>query len=374
MKSIWEGFRSAAGESIESYLTHKRALGRRFRSEEMALRMLDRFLVDRGVTSLEAITTEQLETFVSSRRRLRPRSYNHLLGVVRRLFDWLVGQGRLGRSPVAIRPRRDTAVRIPFLVDVAQARRPLGVASRLPDRSGAPLRGATYRTIFALLYGLGLRVGEVSRLCVRDVDLGRQLLVIRASKFSKSRLVPFGPRMRDELVHQLRLQTLRRGALPPGSPVFTFRGGHPVRPGTISPTSHHRWPRSRLSLPPCVAPRPPGLRPPRPPGIRRSGQILPPVATKTRGLPGPTLSCKSVVLPPGRGQWYGGKTPLEAGTTSRGGRATSRVARKCGGWRRRTLAPGHSAGSSPTGRMARCWGPVSRSPCQMSRTRFCGSS
>jgi len=254
MKSAWEGFRSAAAEGIESYLAHKRALGRRFRNEEMTLRLLDRFLVDRGVTRIDAITAEQLQTFVSSRRRPRPRSYNHLLGVVRRLFDWLIGQGRLARSPLAARPRRETAARIPFLFNVAQARRLLEVASRLPDRSGAPLRGATYRTVFALLYGLGVRVGEVSRLCVRDVDLDRQLLVIRASKFSKSRLVPFGPRMRDELVHQLCLQTVRRGSLPPDSPVFTFRRGQPVSAGTISQTFHQLWPRLGLTLAPGVAP------------------------------------------------------------------------------------------------------------------------
>jgi len=253
MKSTWVGFRSAAAEGIEGYLAHKRALGRRFRNEEMALRMLDRFLVEHGTSSIEAITAEQLDAFVSSRRRLRPRSYNHLLGVVRRLFDWLVTQRRLARSPVATQPRRDTAVRIPFLFTVAQARHLLEVASRLPDRSGAPLRGATYRTVFALLYGLGLRVGEVSRLCVRDVDLDRQLLVIRASKFSKTRLVPFGPRMRDELVHQLRLQTLRRGALPPDSPVFTFRRAQPLNPGTISQTFHQLWPRLGFTLAPGVA-------------------------------------------------------------------------------------------------------------------------
>ncbi|HVO24784.1 MAG TPA: tyrosine-type recombinase/integrase [Candidatus Margulisiibacteriota bacterium] len=254
MKSTWEGFRSAAAEGIECYLAHKRALGRCFRNEEMGLRMLDRFLVEREVSTIDAITAEQLETFVSSRRRPRPRSYNHLLGVVRRLFDWLVAQGRLMRSPVATRPRRDTAARIPFLFNVVQARSLLEVASRLPDRSNAPQRGATYRTIFALLYGLGLRVGEVSRLCVRDVDLDRQLLVIRQSKFSKNRLVPFGPRMRDELVHQLHLQTVRRGTLSPDSPFFTFRRGQPLNPGTISQTFHQLWPRLGLTLAPGVAP------------------------------------------------------------------------------------------------------------------------
>ena len=49
--------------------------------------------------------------------------------------------------------------------------------------------------IFALLYGLGLRVGEVCRLRVDDLDARRRLLVIRESKFRKTRLVPFGPRV-----------------------------------------------------------------------------------------------------------------------------------------------------------------------------------
>ncbi|HZE92247.1 MAG TPA: hypothetical protein VE029_11165, partial [Rhizobacter sp.] len=49
---------------------------------------------------------------------------------------------------------------------------------------------ATYETIFALLAGLGLRVGEVARLQCGDVDLEREVLEIRDTKFGKDRLVP----------------------------------------------------------------------------------------------------------------------------------------------------------------------------------------
>lgn len=37
--------------------------------------------------------------------------------------------------------------------------------------TGLPVREETYPLIFALIYGRGLRVGEVSRLCRKDVDL-----------------------------------------------------------------------------------------------------------------------------------------------------------------------------------------------------------
>jgi integrase len=65
-------------------------------------------------------------------------------------------------------------------------------ARKLPERSRAPYRGLVYETIFALLYGLGLWVGEVPRLKMGDADFTRNLLFIRETKFAKSRYVPNG--------------------------------------------------------------------------------------------------------------------------------------------------------------------------------------
>ena len=85
MKPRWEGFRSPIAAAIERYLAHKRALGCRFRTEEKALCLLDRFLVERGVKAIDEIGPELIEAFLVSRPRTRPRSYNHLLCTVRRL-------------------------------------------------------------------------------------------------------------------------------------------------------------------------------------------------------------------------------------------------------------------------------------------------
>ncbi len=52
----------------------------------------------------------------------------------------------------------------------------------------AAARAIVIAPCYAMLYGLGLRVGEAPRLCAGDVDLVRQLLFIRDTKFSKSRL------------------------------------------------------------------------------------------------------------------------------------------------------------------------------------------
>src|SRR5439155_7757545 len=161
--------------------------------------LLDRYLVVQGVNELASVTPAVIDAFLTWRPRSRPRSYNHLLGVARRLFDWMVDQEMLDHSPVRLRPRRETKQRIPYLFDLPNACRLLDVAAALSDNNRARQRGPTYVMIFALLYGLGLRVGEVARLTRADVDLGRRLLVIRQTKFAKSRLVPFGPRMAARL-------------------------------------------------------------------------------------------------------------------------------------------------------------------------------
>jgi integrase len=97
-----------------------------------------------------------------------------------------------------------TSARVPFLFDPAQARRLLDAAGALPDNSRAAQRGPTYRTIFALCDGLGLRAGEACGLRLGDIDGERSLLVVTGGKFGKSRLVPYGPRIATLIGEQLQ--------------------------------------------------------------------------------------------------------------------------------------------------------------------------
>ncbi len=253
MKAIWLGFRSVLADSIQAYLDYKRAIKRKFRTEEMALRLLDRYLVEHRIDALPSITPLLIEEFISSRPRNSIRSYNHLLSVTRCFFKWLVVQGRLACSPVRIQNKRATAQLQPFLFNPDQVRQLLERAARLPDRPKGPDRGKTYYLIFALMYALGLRVGEVTRLRRCDVDLKRQLLEIKQTKFAKDRLVPFGPRVAQHLAEHLVRRSTRSGALLPEDPVFSFNAGRSINPCTISQT-FHQLALDRFEPPPGVAP------------------------------------------------------------------------------------------------------------------------
>lgn len=248
-------FQSFLATELRRFLTYHRALGKRFDNEESALKLLDRFLYEHGVATLNDVTPEVLENFMTSRPRIRPRSYNNLLSVLRRLFCWLVAQEIVSSSPLEVRPRRATQQRTPFLFEPSQVRQLLVHAGNLGDRHPAYFRGPTYRMTFALMYGLGLRVGEVSRLRHEDLDLDRRCLHIRRTKFLKSRLVPFGPRMAgtlEDYCHTRWQNTERR----PDSPLFTLAsdGEQPICSKAISRTFTTLVKDLALSVPPGVSP------------------------------------------------------------------------------------------------------------------------
>jgi len=247
----------SSGESIElavdRFLAHKRALGRKYLSEQAELRLLIRFAAAREVRRLDELTPALLDDFLGSRPRSRPRSFNHLLGVVGCLLDWAVSQQLLEVSPLRARRRRATSNRIPFLFDQVQARQLLDAASALADNSRAPQRGVTYRTIFALCYGLGLRAGEACGLRIGDIDTSRDLLVVHGGKFGKSRLVPHGPRI-GKLVGEQLERRRHDGALGDEEPLFTFDGSRSVHPCTASQTFHRLVGTLDLPVPAGVSP------------------------------------------------------------------------------------------------------------------------
>lgn len=247
-------FHGPFADDFKRFVAYKRALGRNYQTEEKALQLFARYLEHQGLADRIEVTPDVLEAFLASRPREMPRSFNHLLGVLNRCFAWMVVQGLLDSSPVRSRARRSTRQRIPFLLDQSQARQLLQVAAELPDNSRAVQRGLTYRMIFALLYGLGLRVGEVARLCRHDVDLINNLLVIRQTKFSKSRLVPFGPRMARSLFDYIQNREQRMGEFSPDNPLFSFTKGQHLNPGTISQTFHALVPLLGLAIPSGVTP------------------------------------------------------------------------------------------------------------------------
>jgi integrase len=235
--------------TVAGFLAHKRALGRKYRTEEATLRLLVAFCNQHGVTELEELTSSRLDAFLASRPRARARSFNHLVGILGCFLDWAVSQQRLEASPLVRTRRRETEQRVPFLFDACQVRRLLEAAAALPDNPKAPDRGPTYHAIFALCYGLGLRAGEACGLRIGDVDTERRLLVVCGGKFGKSRFVPHGPRIGELLARQ---HERRCGGN--DDPLFSFDRRRSVHPGSASQVFHRLVKTFAFPVPEGVCP------------------------------------------------------------------------------------------------------------------------
>lgn len=100
----------------------------------------------------------------------------------------------------------------PSIYSPDEIARLLRAARELQHRvSGCEFRRATYETLLGLLATTGMRVGEAIRLDCSDVDWNHQLLVVRESKFRKSREVV----LHDTVVHALRRYALLRDRMRP---------------------------------------------------------------------------------------------------------------------------------------------------------------
>ena len=249
---------SCMADFIADFLKYHRALGKSFANEENALRLFDRYLLNEKIGSIDQVNSTLLSAFLLSRPRTTARSYIHLHNVVERFFHWLVRQQLLLHSPMETCPRRrqHQHLKAPFLFEPSQVERLLVLAAQLPDEPHSHQRGSTYRMIFGLMYALGLRVGEAERLCLRDVDLNRQTLLIRETKFLKTRIVPFGPNVAAALERYIDERQQRHGRLEPEAPLFSVHrnGRQALASKSMSRTFHHLVPHLNLVVAAGVSP------------------------------------------------------------------------------------------------------------------------
>ena len=192
---------SRLGPQINAYLTLKQALGRRFTNETAVLVHLGRFLVERRRCTL---TAKVFAAWSLSLAHLTPTVRRNRMRIVRNFCLYL----RRTRPDCFVPdpstfPARHPARR-PHIFGEEQIAELLRIATRLPSVSTSLMRAAVFRIAIVLLYTAGLRRGELARLVLSDYDPIEKTLLVRKSKFHKSRLVALSSSAVDEMARYLR--------------------------------------------------------------------------------------------------------------------------------------------------------------------------
>ncbi len=202
---------SALAALAAEYLETRRALGYQLDTHAKILRAFVRYLDDTGATR---VTVEAALGFATQPANAQPIWWQHRLSVAR-------GFARYARAfdPATEVPPRNLLAdanprRVPYVYSPEEVSALMLAARRLQPA----LRGVTCETVIGLLAVTGLRIGEVLALDRSDVDLKRELLVIRHPKFNRDRIVPVHPSTVSALEHYAR----RRDEWRPTCPTPSF--------------------------------------------------------------------------------------------------------------------------------------------------------
>lgn len=158
---------------------------------------LSAWLADRGVTRPVEVTRPMLvryQRYLFHYRKadgepLSFRSQNARLLPVRAFFKWAVRNDHVGSNPASDLELPKVEQRLPkAALSIEEAEQVLAV----PDL--ATSTGVRDRAMLEVLYGTGIRRGELARLNLRDLDVERRTLMVRQGKGRKDRMVPIGPR------------------------------------------------------------------------------------------------------------------------------------------------------------------------------------
>ena len=171
-------------KKVDEYLVLRRAAGYALEVPEYHLRNFARFASQRKETLIRAPTVVQ---WASQAPSLNQRE--HRLQVVRRFARHLQAEDPRHELPPRGIFRRKRTRRAPYLWTSREVASLLQGAAHLgPEDS---LRPHVYSTLFALLYVTGLRISEALALEFDDFD--SETLLVRKTKFKKSRRIPVHP-------------------------------------------------------------------------------------------------------------------------------------------------------------------------------------
>jgi integrase len=210
---------------MRQYIELRVALGRGFKEPSAILKSFDLFL-SRCPKQRQGLTANTFEAWCETQAGVTDRVRRYRMFVIRNFClyrrrtvpDCFVPDASL--FPAA-RKYRTVA---PYNFSDAEVAKLMNAALRLTRSVHSPLRPEVIRLAIMLLYTSGLRHGEVLTLTISDFDVREKALLIRASKFRKTRIVPISFEVTREIERYLQLRRHNKLPVYPTTPLITHEG------------------------------------------------------------------------------------------------------------------------------------------------------
>ena len=228
-------FTGEFGKFAEAYLELQESIGKPY-NKKIVMAQFNRFLNSRYISSVRDITKSTVHDWIDSNVCSR-RVCKGKLFILRRFFTYLCDLEVMKQNPVCdfyINSFGYSMGRFkPHIYSHDEIAQLLNGAKTLKANPQFTLKPQTLHMIIILLYTLGLRIGEALRLTIKDIDFNQKILFIRNSKFYKDRIIPFGPKLGEQLKNYLDLRCKQFKSVRLDDPLFITRRCAFIRNRTI---------------------------------------------------------------------------------------------------------------------------------------------
>lgn len=182
------------------------------------LRNLDTFLASLGLADAE-LSGDLFSRWTVTLERLSPTVRRNWMRIVRNFCLYRQRSQPCAFVPDPLTFPTNHQSSPPWIISEADVARLLAATEHLRPSPQSPLRSENLRLGILLLYSAGLRRGELLRLTLGDFNLTEGTLLIQATKFHKTRVIPLSPSVSAEFAaylarrHQSRLPMESASAL-----------------------------------------------------------------------------------------------------------------------------------------------------------------
>jgi integrase/recombinase XerD len=172
-------------QHAEEYLRLRQGLGHQLAD---AVRLLPRYVAHLEATGTTSITVEDALDWVQ-RPDAGPTTsvWSRRMTVVRGFARYMSGIDPATQVPPLGLVTSRQRWRPPFIYSPSDVE---ALMAEVPRLTPSPFRAATFQTMIGLLAATGMRVGEAIRMTRSDLDFAEGVLVVKGSKFNKSRELP----------------------------------------------------------------------------------------------------------------------------------------------------------------------------------------
>ena len=181
-------------ESVKQYSPHT------LKGYQRDLEKLSQYLSVHEVQNWKNVNEHDIRTFINTERRrgLSPRSIQRLLSSCRTFYEHLLTEGKIKLNPAKNIVSPKSAQLLPKAMDA-------DLVQRLLDFKPKGMIEIRDKAIAELLYSSGLRLSEICKLDLQDIDLKERTCVVNG-KGNKTRIVPVGTKaiqsLRDWIIYR----------------------------------------------------------------------------------------------------------------------------------------------------------------------------